>query len=88
MSGDQVVLVVATSGHVRAIYHERIDLAQLGKLSIRRGSHVEPTHDGRWTADLSPCQGPVLGPFKLRSEAIEAEIAWLTRNWLDRVAEL
>ena len=87
MSGDPVVLVVVASGDVRAIYHERIDLAQLGKLSIRRGSHVEPTTDGRWTADLSPCQGPVLGPFAARSEAIAAEITWLTQNWLDRVAE-
>ena len=83
MSGDQVQLVVTAAGNVRAIYSERIDLAQLGKVSIRRGSHVEPTDDGRWTADLSPCGGPVLGPFAVRSEAIEAEIAWLAEHWLD-----
>jgi hypothetical protein len=84
MSGDQVQLVVTAAGNVRAIYNERIDLARLGKVSIRRGSHVEPTDDGRWTADLSPCGGPVLGPFAVRSEAIEAEIVWLVEHWLDR----
>jgi len=85
MSGEQVQLVVTAAGNVRAIYSERIDLAQLGTVSIRRGSHVEPTGDGRWTADLSPCGGPVLGPFAVRSEAIQAEIAWLVEHWLVEV---
>jgi hypothetical protein len=84
MSGEQLQLVVTAAGNVRAIYSERIDLAQLGKVSIRRGSHVEPTSNGRWTADLSPCGGPLLGPFAVRSEAIQAEIAWLVEHWLDR----
>ncbi len=84
MSGEQLQLVVTAAGNVRAIYSERIDLAQLGKVSIRRGSHVEPTSNGRWTADLSPCGGPVLGPFAVRSEAIQAEIVWLVEHWLDR----
>ncbi|EMB17938.1 hypothetical protein RE6C_01332 [Rhodopirellula europaea 6C] len=38
--------------------------------------------NGQWTADLSPVGGPVLGPFALRSEAIEAEIEWLHCHWL------
>ena len=37
--------------------------------------------DGAWTADLSPVNGPVLGPYTRRSEALAAEIAWLER-WL------
>ena len=41
-----------------------------------------PTADGRWTADLRPVGGPVLGPFARRSEALEAERAWLEANWL------
>ncbi len=85
MSGKNVPtvdLVVTARGDVRAIYDERIDLTQLGKLSIRRGSHVEPTEDGQWTADLAPCGGPVLGPFAVRSEALAAEVAWLKEHWL------
>jgi len=85
MSGEQVQLVVTATGNVRAIYSEQIDLARLGKVSIRRGSHVEPTGDGRWAVDLSPCGGPVLGPFAVRSEAIQAEIAWLVEHWLVEV---
>lgn len=48
---------------------------------VRRASHVEPTADGRWTADMAPCGGLVLGPFDLRAEALAAESEWLA-EWL------
>ena len=44
--------------------------------------HVEPEEQGRWLADLSPVNGPVLGPFDHRSEALQAEHDWLERHWL------
>jgi hypothetical protein len=77
-----VELLIEASGHVRCVYSEDIDLGQLGQLSIRRGSHVEPTADGQWTADLAPVNGPVLGPFTMRTEALAAEMGWLQANWL------
>lgn len=85
VSRATVELVVTPAGNLRAIYDERVDLAGLGRRMIRRGSHVEPTEDGRWTADLAPCDGPLLGPFDRRSEALAAEVAWLTEHWLHRV---
>ena len=75
-------LVVDRTGHVRCVYCESIDLATLGRAEIRRSSHVEPDERGCWLADLSPVAGPVLGPFRRRSEALEAELAWLVSNWL------
>jgi hypothetical protein len=75
-------LVIEPQGHVRCLYAEAIDLSSLGKLAVRRGSHVEPDGQGQWTADLSPVSGPVLGPFVLRSEALAAELAWLEAHWL------
>ncbi len=75
-------LVIDARGGVRAVYSELIDLRALGRPAITRASHVEPTPDGRWTADLRPVVGPVLGPFAHRSEALEAERAWLEANWL------
>ena len=75
-------LLVTPVGDIRAVYIEAIPLDSFGRLSIARGSHVEPTTDGRWTADLSPVSGPVLGPFSLRSEALAAEVSWLESNWL------
>ena len=75
-------LVISPAGRVFAVYGEDLDLSSLGRLSISRASHVEPTPDGRWTADMRPLLGPVLGPFGRRSEAIKAETDWLGRHWL------
>ena len=75
-------LLVATSGEVRCLYDEAIDLSQLGQLSIQRGSHVEPDTVGQWFADLSPVNGECLGPFPKRTDALAAERRWLLRHWL------
>ena len=75
-------LVIDPRGSVRCVYSEDLDLHALGQASIRRASHVEPTDDGQWTADLSPVGGPILGPFPVRSQALEAEHEWLHSHWL------
>ena len=75
-------LLINALGDVRCIYGEILDLQQLGQLSISRGSHVEPTADGQWTADLAPVQGPLLGPFSQRTGALAAELEWLNTHWL------
>jgi len=75
-------LIISPTGTIRCVYAEAIDLGRLGELAIRRASHVEPTADGGWIADLSPVTGPTLGPFSSRSLALAAEAAWLEANWL------
>jgi len=75
-------ILIELGGTVRCIYGEVIELAALGQPQIRRASHVEPTADGRWLADLSPISGPMLGPFSARSEALAAEEAWIVTHWL------
>ena len=75
-------LIIEKDGFVRGIYGEVIDLASLGTPKIERASHVEPDERGRWLADLSPVGGPELGPYDKRSEALDAEVAWLEANWL------
>ena len=75
-------LVIDSRGEIRCVYGEAIELAQLGALAIRRGSHVEPTELGGWLCDLAPVSGPQLGPFAARSEALAAEVAWLAEHWL------
>lgn len=78
-------LVISSGGSIRCLYDESLDLRALGKLSISRGSHVEPDQDGRWIADLAPVGGPRIGPFDNRSEALAAETAWLNEHWLTAV---
>lgn len=71
-------LFIRPDGTIQAIYDEALDLSTIGAVTIRRASHVEPAANGPgWTADLTPVGGPVLGPFARRSEALDAEIAWL-----------
>ena len=83
---ERMELVVSDRGDVQAIYGELLDLRSLGRTEIRRASRVEPDDDGQWRADLSPMGGPMLGPFPNRSEALAAEVAWLSDNWLERGA--
>lgn len=79
-------LLVDPDGSIRCLYAESVDLRTLGRLEIRRASHVEPAADGRWLADLRPVGGPQLGPFAHRSQALAAELTWLEREWLPRPA--
>jgi len=74
-------MIVNVDGSVHCIYDEAIHLPSLGKLTITRASHVEPTGQGLWCADLAPVGGPLLGPFSQRSQALAAERQWLEANW-------
>lgn len=80
-------LVITPVGEVRCIDAEAIDLESLGRLTIARGSYVEPDDRGEWRADLGPVGGPRLGPFPRRSAALSAEAAWLAAHWLTAPAD-
>ena len=73
-------LFVSPNGTARGLYAELLDARDIGECRVARASHVEPAPGGGWTADLSPSGGPALGPFPLRSAALAAEAAWITRN--------
>ena len=81
-------LFIAPGGQVKALYGEEIPLEELGELSIKRASFVEPTPTGQWQVDLSPASGPLLGPFKYRSQGLEAERQWLIQHYLPVVGIL
>jgi hypothetical protein len=77
-----VELLIRPGGEVRCVYGEAIDLHALGQPHITRASLVEPDEQGRWWSNLSPVHGPRLGPFQLRTQALDAEQEWLSRHWL------
>lgn len=77
-----MTLVIDRQGTVRCVYGEMIELMTLGLPTIRRASQVEPDAAGQWWARLTPIAGPQLGPFPQRSQALEAELAWLEQHWL------
>jgi hypothetical protein len=70
-------IVIKPTGVFIGIYDDAFDYGELGRPSIRRASHVEPDESGGWFADLSLINGPKLGPFNKRNEAIDAELGYL-----------
>jgi hypothetical protein len=71
-----ITLSIGSSGTVAAIYDDEMAaLLGEGQARIQRASHVEPTPDGQWTADI--IGGPLLGPYPLRAQALAAEVEWL-----------
>lgn len=71
------LILIEPDGVTRFVWDDDLaDVAeQSGRVSIDRASHVEPTSDGQWESRM--VDGPVLGPFRLRSEALCAEREWL-----------
>ena len=70
-------IVIKPTGVFIGIYDDAFDYGAFGRPSIRRASHVEPDASGCWFADLSLVNGPKLGPFDKRGEALDAEIDWI-----------
>lgn len=80
---ERIEITIAPDGTARAIYSDALrPFMAAGEATIRRASHVEPTADGRWEADMAPVGGPVLGPFEERAAALDAEVAWLREHVL------
>lgn len=73
-------VLINPRGQAMCMYTEDINLAALGKLSIRRVSRVEPDAQARWWGDMAPMGGPKLGPFERRSGALEAERKWMAQH--------
>lgn len=80
MPKQELRVAIKPDGEVSFIYDDRLaGLLDEGEAVTRRASYVEPCGKG-WTADLVPVNGPVLGPFKLREDALAAERQWLLEN--------
>jgi hypothetical protein len=74
---DSFKIAIPLDGPITFIYRD--DLAPLceGQYSIERVSNVEPC-EGGWEARM--INGPTLGPFTLRQQALDAEKEYLERK--------
>ena len=77
-----MILSISPQGDIRGIYNDDFPWLELGKALVQRASNVEPDHLGLWWADLFLSNGPKIGPFARRSDAIAAEIRWLETHHL------
>jgi hypothetical protein len=70
--------------HMMFIYTDELALLlDEGSATVTRVSHVEPLYQNEqhgWTADMTPVDGPVLGPYTTRAYALDAERIWLQRE--------
>jgi len=81
--------VIIKNGTISFIYNDAMKpFLDLGDAKVTRASHVEPMATGegvKWTADMSPSNGPLLGAngeFDTRQEALDAEVEWLNNHHL------
>lgn len=77
-----MIIFIDLNGGIRAIYSDGFNWQALGRPTIQRASQVEPDHLGLWWADLGLSNGPKIGPFAKRADAIAAEVAWLEKHRL------
>lgn len=89
MKPSTFVLAVEPDGTIVSIYNDAlVELIDQGTAQISRASHVEPAPSGNWLADMSPvirqygleCDNPILGPFRLREDALKAEVEFLEQK--------
>ena len=77
-SPSEFLIAIDADGVASMIYSdEHAEFLRTGTTTVRRASHVEPAPQGGWTADMSPVDGPVLGPYPLRQQALDAEVEYL-----------
>jgi len=89
MTEDRPMIInVDPEGTARWIHDDRLAGLMDQHTVIRRASHVEPGDPGqgrvplKWYVDLSPVNGPTLGPFGTRRQALDTEAAWLHAHHL------
>lgn len=78
-------VIIDQQGNLRTIYNEALDLSACGEVTITRASNVEWSPGIGWHAYMGEpfnMDGPVLGPFAKRSEALAAEVAFIEENVL------
>ena len=82
----RVCIVIPREGNsIRFISNDRLNpgFFAAGELkSHQRVSDVEPASSDptKWEANLARVNGPVLGPFTSREEALNAEVDWLIEH--------
>jgi hypothetical protein len=81
------IITIKRDGSAQFIHDDRLNgLLHQGEAHIKRASFVEPGDPSKgqdplkWYASI--VTGPVLGPFVIRQEALDAEVTWLNEHVL------
>lgn len=75
---EEELISIDQNGIISFIYDDSLlDFINLGSTTIQRASHVEP-EGTEWYAQM--INGPKLGPFKTRAEALSSEREYLEKE--------
>ena len=78
MSKEKIMMSIDKEGTLTMLYNDKLaDLCEEGNTKIERISNVEPAPGG-WKAYM--LDGVVLGPYRLRQEALDAEVEYLNKK--------
>lgn len=90
--GEEVEIMIAPDGTIAFIHNDSVteQLRQVGDVSIKRASNVEPTENGQWNVDMTPVGGPERLPetFDRRSDALASEVQYLKEHFAESVNTL
>ena len=65
------------TGTFSEVYYDDLpDLKAEWKAAIKRAIYVDVC-EGGWVADMSILDGPQLGPYRSRQDALDAEVDWI-----------
>lgn len=79
MPQQEQVILIGPDGSIKFVWDDALaGLVDEGRANVTRAGAVEPTPDGRWTADLRMIGGGVYGPYPLRQAALDHERAVVT----------
>lgn len=84
---SQKIITVKPDGSMEFVYNDKLrGLIKQGEAKITRASTIEPGDPSlgqdplRWYATMF--DGPVLGPFETREQALAEEEEWINKNLL------
>ena len=85
MSGhNHTIISIEQTGMITHIDDDEICLSEIGPISKKRASHIEPDPDDqtKWLVDLTPVGGPIIKGFTKRRDALFMEEKWIEENIL------
>jgi hypothetical protein len=80
---NEATIVTGPTGTFIEVYSDDLpNLKTEWDVKIKRAIYVDVC-EGGWVADMSILNGPQLGPYRSRQDALDAEVDWIDEMYFD-----